>query len=158
MMMVKTACDNPYKLPWEWTWWWGWRQHVTIPLNYLESEGDDEGEYGVWSAGLAVHVGGGHCPALVPLHHQLVYLLHIRTLLPVRRKFGEIIQDDLGFQLIWRKSNVTALKNILLWRHTFLNKSGTFIVSPPTRISSKSARCSNWHLVSHFNPARVWIR
>ncbi len=28
MMRVKTACDNPFKLPWEWRWWWGWRRRV----------------------------------------------------------------------------------------------------------------------------------
>jgi len=36
----------------------------------------------------------------------------------------------------------------VLWRQPVLQKSGRWIViSSPTRISSKSARCSNWQLV-----------
>ena len=38
-------------------------------------EGQDNGEHSVRSAGLAVHVGGGHRSRLVPLHHQVVDLL-----------------------------------------------------------------------------------
>ena len=40
-------------------------------------EGQDNGEDCVRSAGLAVHVGRGHCPRLVALLHQVLNLLSI---------------------------------------------------------------------------------
>ena len=40
-------------------------------------EGQDNGEHSVRSAGLAVHVGGGHRPGLVALLHEVLNLLSI---------------------------------------------------------------------------------
>ncbi len=37
----------------------------------------------------------------------------------------------------------------VLWRQAARHKSGSFLViNPPTRVSSKFARCSNWHSAS----------
>ena len=41
-------------------------------------EGDDDGEDGVRPAGLRVHVGGRHCPGLVPLRHQVLDTLSVQ--------------------------------------------------------------------------------
>ena len=67
---------------------------------YLEREGDYEGEDGVRAAGLVVHVGGGHRPRLVALHHQVVDLLHNRRHRQGRNKQESLNRDFFSIYLI----------------------------------------------------------